>query len=126
GGAHGEADHANARVGDTPLGVVQRREEVVNLVVAERDASPEVSAMPIVVEKQHVVACAPERRADADEMPLVAAIANAADDDTVSLWARQPPGMDRMIAARGGKRHLFIVGARLEWRHGEFIHWQVT
>src|SRR5262245_32180499 len=82
--------------------------------------------MPIVVEKQHVVACAPQRRADADEMPLVAAITDAADDDPVGLRTRQPPGVDRMVAARGGEGHLFIVGASLEWRHGKIVHWRVT
>src|SRR5262249_24955481 len=67
-----------------------------------------------------------ERRADADEMPLVAAIADTADDDAISLRAWQPPTLNHMIAARGGERHLFIFGACLEGRHSQLIHRRVT
>src|SRR5262249_3704792 len=96
GGAHREADHADAGLWHSLTHIIERAAEVPHLAVSERDGSTTASAMAVVIEGQHVEAHAPEGGTDADEVGLATAIAGAADDDTIGPGPREPPALQHL------------------------------
>src|SRR5687767_10435378 len=84
--------HAGEDIADGSL-------QVGDLVEGERDGGQVTLATAAEVEKQHVVACAPEARADAEQLVLRAAVSGAADDDAPGGRPRQPPPADRYAIA---------------------------